>query len=100
MAIDLSPEYLLMCHQFSNHHRASVKPGTLCGCFYCEKIFDPAEHPIKEWINGDVTALCPICGINSVISSADLPEAIEPALLRGMNEWWFGEEIEAGELSK
>ena len=91
MAIELTPEYLLMYHQLSDHHRASIKPGTLCGCFCCKKVFDPAEHPIKEWIDGGATALCPICGIDSVISSADLPEAIEPAFLQRMNERWFGD---------
>jgi hypothetical protein len=42
--------------------------GARCGCFYCKSIFAPSK--IVEWVDDDDTALCPFCGIDSVIGSA------------------------------
>jgi hypothetical protein len=51
-----------------NDHRTRVLASKNVGCFYCLKIFSPAE--IEEWTL-DGCALCPHCGIDSV-----LPESI------------------------
>ncbi len=54
----------------SNKPALTEKPRK-CGCYYCERIFQSDE--IKEWIYGDNpadrngTAICPYCGIDSVI---------------------------------
>jgi len=46
----------------------------VCGCFYCLERFTPNE--IEEWIddeNGEkalATALCPKCGMDSVLGNA------------------------------
>jgi hypothetical protein len=37
-----------------------------CGCFYCLETFDGAE--IRQWTDEGITALCPRCGIDSVLS--------------------------------
>ena len=39
--------------------------GMDCSCFYCGKRFNPKE--IKEWTDEGQTALCPYCGVDSVI---------------------------------
>lgn len=44
-----------------------IKPVAEFGCYYCGKIYRVADHPIKEWVDGGYTALCPICGIDAVI---------------------------------
>ncbi|OOG92609.1 hypothetical protein BTH41_05112 [Bacillus mycoides] len=36
----------------------------MCGCFYCLEIFIPSK--INEWWDDD-TAVCPYCGIDSII---------------------------------
>ena len=38
-----------------------------CGCYYCENMYNPKE--IEEWINDKegATAICPKCGIDSVV---------------------------------
>jgi hypothetical protein len=58
-----------------------------CGCFYCLRIFDPYE--IEEWIEDEEdTALCPYCGIDSVIGeSAGYP--LTGAFLEEMQRYWF-----------
>ncbi len=40
-----------------------------CGCFYCLSTFPGAE--IREWIDEGTTALCPKCGIDSVLSECE-----------------------------
>jgi hypothetical protein len=76
-------------HKFSIRNRKHVEESEVCGCFYCLAIFAPAE--IEDWTDEDDeqdTALCPRCGIDSVIgSSCGAP--ITPEFLGAMNMKWF-----------
>lgn len=86
--------------RFCTHHRALLAQSERAGCFYCLAVFAPAE--IKEWIDEPhtaagpsggvsaegVTALCPRCGIDSVLPSAKVP--LDTPLLRQMNAHYFG----------
>lgn len=88
----LDIEGQVQAHQFSSNNMEQLKKDTVCGCFYCLRIFDPSE--IEEWIIDDNpcdrkgTALCPYCGIDSVIGeSSGYP--ISKELLTQMNEYWF-----------
>lgn len=73
-------------HLHSGHHRDEVMLSEKCGCFYCLKIFKPSE--IKEWTEGQKTALCPHCGIDSVIGSSSLFPITED-FLKEMHLLWF-----------
>lgn len=60
-------------HRRSAYHRDDVLASDVCGCFYCCRTFGPGD--IREWIDVDdsgvaQTALCPHCGIDSVLGSA------------------------------
>ena len=80
------PEYV-EAHLFSANHKEQLLRDQVCGCFYCGKIFDPRR--INEWVP-DVsgTAICPYCGIDSVIGeSSGFP--ITKEFLAGMKEFWF-----------
>lgn len=57
-----------------------------CGCFHCLSTF-PAGR-VTEFVDGDRTALCPVCGIDAVLSSAHTP--IDEDLLADMHRRWFG----------
>ena len=55
-------------------NRTAIRNSTECGCVYCMEIFDPQQ--VTEWCIDfdkakqqfcDDTALCPKCGIDSVI---------------------------------
>ena len=78
-------------HRFSSRHRADIEASTaVCGCFYCLKIFPPSE--VTEWMEegGDgETALCPRCGIDSVIGDVS-GFSVDQSLLVEMNALWFG----------
>lgn len=84
----------LVAHRFSSGHMETLKKDSVCGCFYCLRIFNPSE--IEEWIiddnpiDKDGTAICPHCGIDSVIGeSSGFP--ITTDFLRGMKKCWFDE---------
>ena len=49
-------------------NRSELGKSETCGCFYCERVFSPAE--ITEWIGYGETAMRPYCGIDSVLASA------------------------------
>jgi len=60
-------------HRRSANHRDDVLMSDVCGCFYCRSVFGPDK--IREWVDKDdsgvpQTALCPHCGIDSVLGSA------------------------------
>ncbi|RZL46136.1 MAG: hypothetical protein EOP00_15935 [Pedobacter sp.] len=84
-----SKDFLENAHKSSSSHREEILTGDLCGCFYCEKTFEPEE--IDEWIEENIangeTAVCPKCGIDSILSSK-FP-ITDKQFLREMNMLWF-----------
>jgi hypothetical protein len=72
--------------------------SSTCGCFYCLATFVPAE--ITDWVDWPegtpdnlqletgTTALCPKCGIDSVIGSKS-GYTIDRGLLTDMWRHWF-----------
>ena len=69
-----------LAHRHSIRHRAEIEASDVCGCFGCLAVFPPTA--ILDWTDYPegapegrenelgVTALCPNCGIDSVIGSA------------------------------
>lgn len=66
--MNFSLETLNAAHHHSANHKAELERSEVCGCFFCEKLF--AVSTIEEWVDDSETALCPHCGIDSVIGSA------------------------------
>jgi hypothetical protein len=87
-------EDLQQAHLHSSGHSDEIAASDRCGCFHCLRTFHPSE--IVDWIDDGPgkTAMCPHCGIDSVIGSAS-GFAVDDAFLRRMQQHWFGEEIEA-----
>lgn len=69
------PDDLALCN------RSMIENSTQCGCFHCLALFSPAE--IKNWmpvpetdeefgppVRREETALCPKCGLHSVVGDA------------------------------
>ena len=74
-------------HKHSKNNREEIMRSKFCGCFYCCRTF--GANPIKEWVDrGADTALCPYCGIDSVIGDASGLKLDKPFLLE-MKEFWF-----------
>ena len=72
-----------------SRHRDEVLSSDLCGCYYCTKTFQPSE--ITEWIEKGQTALCPRCGIDSVLGS-ESGYPLERTFLQKMYKYWFSAE--------
>lgn len=73
-------------HALCTRNRKLLEERDRCGCFYCMNIFHPKE--IIDWLDGEETALCPRCGIDSVIyETEEYPLTVE--FLKKMNEYWF-----------
>jgi hypothetical protein len=81
-------------------NRELVLASDRCGCFYCLAIFPSAE--ITGWISelgpkagrlrAGVTALCPRCGIDSVLpEAAGFPLTL--TFLQAMQAHWHGSAI-------
>ena len=81
---------VIAAHRHSISNRVSILASTVCGCFYCLNTFAPGE--IREWLDegGEemATAICPVCGIDSLLgdkSGFDISESF----LKAMHAHWF-----------
>jgi hypothetical protein len=79
--------YILDAHTHTTRHRVELEASTAAGCFYCCEVFSPTE--INDWVDNDDCALCPRCGIDSVIGNASGFPIDEEKFLKEMNEFWF-----------
>ena len=78
-------------HKRSSIHRESLLLVEFCGCFHCCEIFSPSL--IVEWVDEDdngvgQTAMCPKCGIDSVIEVEASSDEVR-LFLKTMNQHWF-----------
>jgi hypothetical protein len=87
-----SPNYeifesdLRRAHTHCIRHREELWRSGLCGCFYCLDIFEYKD--IEDWTDHKQTALCPSCGIDSVIGdTSGFP--ITEDFLSAMKSLWF-----------
>jgi hypothetical protein len=81
---------LIQAHKHSSYHKDEIQNSEICGCFYCLAIFKP--QVIEEWVEEQdgigQTALCPMCGVDSVIGSKS-GFLINQAFLQKMHQKWF-----------
>lgn len=80
-------EDYIKAHKYSSNHMEKLMKDEKCGCFFCLRIFNPKE--ITEWIKDKYgTAICPYCGVDSVIGeSSGYP--ITKEFLDKMYIYWF-----------
>jgi len=84
---------LIVASEAARFNREQLEKDKKCGCYSCLNVFSPSE--IKEWgveeENGKgVTAICPHCGVDSVLAaSSGYP--LTKTFLKSMNDIWFGE---------
>lgn len=57
-----------------------------CGCMYCGTIFNPNE--ITKWTDENNTAICPYCGVDSVIADSD-DINLNPEFLKKLHKEYF-----------
>ena len=77
---------IIAAHKESSYHRHILRGSDLCGCFYCLDTFD--YQNIETWCDDGNTAICPSCGIDSVIGAAS-GYPITEEFLTAMKKHWF-----------
>ena len=93
-ATKFSKAKLKAAHEHCVLHEAELKQSDRCGCFCCLEEFPPSD--ITEWTQDEnvpagktgVTALCPQCGIDSVIGSASGYPITQPFLTAMKNHFF------------
>lgn len=81
----------LLCtaaHKHASRNRVELEASARCGCFFCFRTFPTVS--ITAWIDSSQTALCPKCGVDSVIGSAS-EHRLDDAFLRRMHQQFFGQ---------
>lgn len=82
---------IIQAHKHSIRHRNEILASEQCGCFFCSSIFKPAA--IDQWVDTQdgigQTAMCPNCGIDSVMGSQSGYPITLP-FLAAMHRHWFG----------
>jgi hypothetical protein len=81
---------LKAAHAHCMANEAELLRSSICGCFDCVETFAPTA--VTEWVddkNGR-TALCPKCGIDSVLGDASGYPVAAAEFLNAMNKRWFG----------
>ena len=78
---------LRLIHKLSIFHRSEIpEKDHICGCFCCIRTFDSCL--ITKWTDKGTTALCPFCGVDSVIpNSKEYP--ITDVMLAQMYQKYF-----------
>lgn len=78
-------------HSHATNNRAELNASSVAGCFYCLETYSPSH--IDRYLNeGEGTACCPECSIDSVIGDASGLPVSEPAFLNAMHKAWFQKE--------
>lgn len=73
----------ITAHKHASQHRSELEASDGCACFFCFRRFTVAE--ITSWIDKGQTALCPKCGLDSVLGNAS-PLSIDDRFLRKMHQ--------------
>jgi NAD-dependent SIR2 family protein deacetylase len=85
----ISERELKAAHRHSMENRQLLTSGGECGCFHCLNTF--AANEVTDWTNDGLTALCPRCGIDAVLSSNI--DSIDRIFLQRMHDFWFGQTV-------
>ncbi len=89
---------LLVAYRFLTNNWVQIQASTMCGCCNCLQTFSPQEIVAWTGLNfedvdnpdavGRQTALCPLCGSESVLGNGS-GFSVDPEFLAQMNEAWF-----------
>ena len=73
-------------HCYSTHNKKWVDTADQCYCFYCKRRINAAD--ITEYADDGQTALCPKCGVDSLLPDS-IEEAVDAITVSLMHEYWF-----------
>ena len=77
---------LKSAHSHSIHNKGEIELSSKCGCFSCSRIFLSSE--VEDYTDDGETALCPYCGVDSVIGDAS-GFRLSEGFLHSMHKRWI-----------
>ena len=77
---------LIKLHKRATYNKKDIENTDICGCFYCKNIFYTGD--ITEWTDNGKTAICPHCGVDSVICNKK-NYTVTPEDLNMLNKYYF-----------
>ena len=78
----IDSQLYIAAHKHASRHRVELEASDRCACFFCFRKFVVAD--IKKWVDGEQTALCPHCGLDSVLGASGC--RIDDPFLRKMHQ--------------
>jgi transcription elongation factor Elf1 len=78
---------IIVSHKRSSKHREEILQSKECACFCCLKIFIASD--IIKWLDNQQTAICPNCGVDSVIGDKSGYPITDIEYLKMMKKYWF-----------
>ena len=72
-------------HAYATHNKELIEKSDRCYCFHCKSIMESRE--IERYLE-EKTALCPKCGIDSIIPDV-IDESIDETVISEMRDYWF-----------
>ena len=73
-------------HRHSFRNRVEIEQSLKCGCFSCSRMFLSSE--VEDYTDDGETALCPYCGVDSVIGDAS-GFRLSEGFLHSMHKRWI-----------
>ena len=65
--------------------RKEIENAELCGCYCCERMYVP--ETILDWVDNNLTAICPRCGIDSVVAYRPAEDGSIEIFKRKLAKW-------------
>ena len=73
-------------HNYSANNKDLILKSTICYCFHCKRQVTPSE--IVRYLEIENTAICPYCGVDSIIPDSTEHELTSDTVDK-MNKYWF-----------
>ena len=71
---------------YSSHNKRYIAVSNKCYCFHCLACVDHSE--ITEYLDAGQTAICPKCGIASIIPDS-IDDTVDEKIISEMHAYWF-----------
>lgn len=63
---------MLIFVKLAYKNKELVEKSDKCGCYYCNSIISPSEVEYLEEVDGPYTAICPKCGMDTVLDNRSI----------------------------
>ncbi len=82
----MTKDQLRAAIRFATGNRQALVKSDQAGCYYCLTIYAASE--VVRFLPSEDTALCPYCGIDSVLADQS-PYELNAQTLKELHEYWF-----------